>query len=30
MRAIISDALRDYLQQRGHRVLTVTLDPLRC
>ena len=30
MRAIISDKLQAYLQQVGSRVLTVTLDPLRC
>ena len=30
MRAIISEKLQAYLQQVGSKVLTVTLDPLRC
>jgi hypothetical protein len=30
MRVIISEKLQAYLQQLGSRVLTVTLDPLRC
>jgi hypothetical protein len=30
MRAMISEKLQAYLQQVGSKVLTVTLDPLRC
>ena len=30
MRAIFSEKLQEYLQQVGSKVLTVTLDPLRC
>lgn len=30
MRAIISEKLQLHLQQLGSRVLTITLEPLRC
>lgn len=30
MRAIISEKLQSHLQQLGNRVLTITLEPLRC